>query len=50
MKSVNESVDGETDFGLVIHQVMHTDSGTYVCFIADQTEELRRFVHLDVTG
>jgi len=38
------------DFSLTIRQVRHNDEGRYTCLIAYQSTEIRRIVHLDVTG
>jgi len=50
VKSSNDSADDVLDFSLIIHPVIGADAGVYMCLIADQSEEMQRFVHLDVTG
>ena len=42
--------EAAADFSLVISPVRHVDGGLYTCLITDPSDELLRFVHLDVTG
>ena len=50
VKSSNDSAQDVLDFSLIIHRVICADSGVYICLITDQSNEMQRFVHLDVTG
>jgi len=42
--------DDRRDFTLIISPVIRADVGVYTCLIAGPSDELLRFVHLDVTG
>ena len=46
----NDSSEEQVDFSLVISPVLRTDVGLYMCLITGQSDELLRFIHLDVTG
>jgi len=50
VKSSSDCEEGVLDFSLTISEVRRYDEGSYTCIIANQSAEMRRIVHLDVTG
>jgi len=50
VKMLNDSAGNVSYLSLRISPVTYRDVGIYICSITDQSSEVRRFVHLDVTG
>ena len=50
VKSSNDSANGVLEYSLVISRLTSYDAGVYICVISDRSDEMRRFVGLDVAG